>query len=139
MPTWGVFFMIQFPPRTFIFASYAFYSYNRIQMRLAVILSTLLRGFASQKRKAKPVKTRLKSWKFGPYFEKIVFGNKKESKTKYDFIFSISSSFCLYNKAQIVVSYMKKFGGGASPSRTTNTCNSNLSFPPDIGNTQKYL
>ena len=49
---------------------YTFWLYIRIQMRLAVILSILARARATQKRKAKTLKIRPKSWKFGPYFEK---------------------------------------------------------------------
>ena len=63
-----------------IMFQYTFSSYNRIQIHLAVILSMLARTFASQKRKAKPVKNRPKLRKFGPYFEKCRFWLQKGVK-----------------------------------------------------------
>ena len=49
---------------------YVFLLYNKIQTRLAVILSMLARARATKKRKAKPLKIKPKSGSFGSYFEK---------------------------------------------------------------------
>ena len=54
-------------------------------MRLAVILSILARAFASQKRKAKPLKIRPKTLKSSPYFEKCRFWLQKGVKIKIGF------------------------------------------------------
>ena len=64
---------------------YTILSYNRIQMRLAVILSILARAFTSQRRKAKTMKLRPKMGIFGQYFENCRFWLQKVIKIEIRF------------------------------------------------------